>query len=67
MPEQRKLNLPMIKNDWRDTRPGDCGLGIFKINVAAAYLNTSMFDNVKHKWLTLDYRDLSYAVTGSFR
>ena len=27
---------------------------IFKIDITAAYLNTPMNDNVKHKWLMLD-------------
>ena len=27
---------------------------IFKIDITSAYLNTSMNDNVKHKWLMLD-------------
>ena len=29
-------------------------LEIFKIDITAAYLNTPMNDNVKHKWLMLD-------------
>ena len=30
------------------------GLDIFKIDITAAYLNTPMNDDVKHKWLMLD-------------
>ena len=29
-------------------------LVVFKIDITAAYLNTPMNDNVKHKWLMLD-------------
>ena len=29
-------------------------LEVFKIDITAAYLNTPMNDNVKHKWLMLD-------------
>ena len=29
-------------------------LEIFKIDITAAYLNTPMNDDVKHKWLMLD-------------
>ena len=31
-----------------------CDLEVFKMNITAAYLNTPMNDNVKHKWLMLD-------------
>ena len=29
-------------------------MDIFKIDITAAYLNTPMHDDVKHKWLMLD-------------
>ena len=59
--DQRKLVLPMMKNYIETEGPVTrvesifilISVEIFKIDITAAYLNTPMNEDMKHKWLML--------------